>query len=80
MINCTVWMAAFLSRDSIDTTGVGDTFCACMLHGILQHGIDELNEYTIGEILRFVNAVVSIMLRRAGGTLSVMPTQQKWRN
>lgn len=76
MKDCTVWMPAFLNPDSIDTTGAGDTFCACMLHGILQHGIDELNEYTIGEMLRFGNAAASIVTTRRGA-LRVMPTREE---
>ena len=77
--DCTVQMPAFLNSNSIDTTGAGDTFCACMLHGILQHGIDKLSEHTISEMLRFGNAAASIVTTRRGA-LRVMPTRQEVEN
>ena len=30
----------FLQPNTIETTGAGDTFCACVLHYVLEHGLD----------------------------------------
>ncbi len=33
--------APFLRDDTVETTGAGDTFCACLLHDVLEHGIND---------------------------------------
>ena len=32
----------FVQKNTIETTGAGDTFCGCMLHYIIQHGLEDL--------------------------------------
>ena len=34
----------FLQKNTIETTGAGDTFCGCVLHYICEHGLDNLTE------------------------------------
>ena len=34
----------FIQKNTIETTGAGDTFCACVLHYILEHGLTDLTE------------------------------------
>ena len=34
----------FLQKNTIETTGAGDTFCGCVLHYICEHGLYGLNE------------------------------------
>lgn len=63
---------AFVTEDTIETTGAGDVFCACILHYILEHGWHEYNEKELGEMLEFANAAASIITTRKGA-LRVMP-------
>lgn len=63
---------AFVTEDTIETTGAGDVFCACILHYILEHGWHEYNEKELGEMLKFANAAASIITTRKGA-LRVMP-------
>ena len=55
---------AFVTEDTIETTGAGDAFCGCILHYILEHGWREYNEKA--------NAAASIVTTRKGA-LRVMP-------
>ncbi len=63
---------AFVTEDTIETTGAGDAFCGCILHYILEHGWREYNEKELGEMLEFANAAASIVTTRKGA-LRVMP-------
>lgn len=63
---------AFLQQDTIETTGAGDTFGACCLHYILVHGLENLSQEALREMLRFANAAASIITTRRGA-LRVMP-------
>ena len=67
-------MAAALSqyKDNLETTGAGDTFCGCVLHYICEHGLEELTEENLREMLIFANAAASIITTRKGA-LRVMP-------
>lgn len=67
--------APFLRKDTIETTGAGDTFCGCVLHGILEHGL-ELSEEQLHGLLTFANAAASIVTTRKGA-LRVMPTREE---
>jgi len=59
-------------KDTIDTTGAGDTFCGCVLHYILMHGIDDLTKTDLSEMLTFANAAASLVTTKKGA-LRVMP-------
>ena len=65
---------AYLQEGTIETTGAGDTFCACVLKMILDHGIDNLDENILVQGLTFANAAASIVTTRKGA-LRVMPTE-----
>jgi fructokinase len=65
-------VAPFLRDDTIETTGAGDTFCGCVLHYILEHGLDGLSEAQLKEMLTFANAAASLITTRKGA-LRVMP-------
>ena len=56
----------FLQPTTIETTGAGDTFCACVLHYILLHGLQELTETDLWVMLRYANAAASIITTRKG--------------
>ena len=66
-----VYAPAFLSPHTVDTTGAGDTFCACALSYLLEHGTDGLTDAQLGELLRFANAAASVITTRKGALLSM---------
>ena len=66
----------FLQENTIETTGAGDTFCACALNYILDHGLDGLSKDNLTELLTFANAAASIVTTRKGA-LRVMPTREE---
>ncbi len=57
---------AFIQAGTIETTGAGDTFGACCLHYILEHGVAGLGTTELEEMLRFANAAASIVTTRRG--------------
>ncbi|MBR5649974.1 carbohydrate kinase family protein [Pseudobutyrivibrio sp.] len=67
-----VEVAPFLSEDTIETTGAGDTFCACVIHHLLQNGLDEWDEERLYSMLTVANAAASL-ITRVKGALRVMP-------
>lgn len=64
---------AVIREDTIETTGAGDTFGACILHQVLEKGMREYEEAELTEMLMFANAAASIITTRKGA-LRVMPT------
>lgn len=66
----------FLQEGTIETTGAGDTFEACALNYVLEHGIQDLTADHLKELLTFANAGASIITTRRGA-LRVMPTAQE---
>lgn len=67
---------AFLSENTIETTGAGDTFMGCMLHQILEKGYQNLSTRDMEEMLIFANAAASIITTRRGA-LRVMPEEKE---
>ena len=55
----------------IETTGAGDTFCACVLNYVLDHGLDGLTESNLQEMLRFANTAAYIVTTRKGAIRSM---------
>lgn len=66
--------APFLQKNTIETTGAGDTFGACCLHFVLQYGLDNLDEEKLMQMLVFANAAASIITTKKGA-LRVMPAK-----
>lgn len=66
----------FIQKNTIETTGAGDTFCGCVLHYICEHGLDNLTEDNLFEMLQFANAAASIITTRKGA-LRVMPEEKE---
>lgn len=64
--------APFLQENTIETTGAGDTFGACVLHFVLKYGLSELTNDQIKNMLTFANGAASIITTRKGA-LRVMP-------
>lgn len=71
-----IFAAPFLQEQTIDTTGAGDTFCACILGTILKYGLSELSEIQLKQMLARANAAASIVTTRKGA-LRVMPKEQE---
>lgn len=71
-----VQAAPFLQENTIETTGAGDTFCACVLHYVLQQGFRSYSEEEMKAMLTFANAAASLITTRKGA-LRVMPEKQE---
>lgn len=69
----------FLQEKTIETTGAGDTFMGCMLHGVLENGIEELDEEKLLEMLATANAGASLITTKKGA-LKVMPQPEEIRS
>jgi len=65
---------AFIREDTIETTGAGDTFGACVLNDVLEYGPDGLTADRLRKMLVFANAAASVITTRKGA-LRVMPTR-----
>lgn len=68
--------APFLQENTIETTGAGDTFCASILNYVLDHGLEDLTDENLMEMLTFANAGASLITTRKGA-LRVMPTREE---
>lgn len=71
-----VEVKSFIQENTIETTGAGDTFGGCILHHILQWGMEDLTEEKLRNMLTFANAGASIITTRKGA-LSVMPSEDE---
>ncbi len=58
-------------QKTVDTTGAGDTYCGCLLNGILEHGLNELDEETIRSFGMFASAAAAIVTTRKGALKSM---------
>lgn len=65
-----------IQKNTIDTTGAGDTFCACILDYVLDHGLEALTESSLRDMLTFANAAASIITTRRGAIRS-MPAKEE---
>ena len=71
-----VTVMPFLNENTVETTGAGDTFCACVLNYVLEHGLTELSPENLKDMLTFANAAASIVTTRKGA-LRVMPAKEE---
>ena len=71
-----VEVAARINENTIETTGAGDTFCGCVLHYILEHGLDDLTQENLMEMLKFANSAASLITTKKGA-LRVMPEEKE---
>ena len=71
-----VEVAPFLQENTIETTGAGDTFCASMLNYVLDHGLTDLTEENLTEMLTFANGAASLITTKKGA-LRVMPSREE---
>ena len=71
-----VSVPGFCLGGTIETTGAGDTFCACVLNFVLDNGLADLTESQLANMLRFANAAAYLITTKKGA-LRVMPTRQE---
>lgn len=68
--------APFLQENTIETTGAGDTFCACAISYVLEHGLDSFTSEDLHQMLRYANAAAALITTRKGA-LRVMPSMDE---
>ena len=71
-----VYVPGFQLGGTIETTGAGDTFCACVLNFVLEHGLEGLTEADLAAMLRFANAAAYIVTTRKGAIRSMPQREQ----
>ena len=71
-----VFVPSFRLGSTIETTGAGDTFCACVLNFVLENGIDDLSEKQLREMLRFANAAAYLVTTKKGAIRSMPEREQ----
>lgn len=71
-----VFQPAFQLGGTIETTGAGDTFCACVLDFVLTHGLDNLEEKDLREMLQFANAAAYLVTTKRGAIRSMPEHEQ----
>ncbi|MCR4694469.1 MAG: AGE family epimerase/isomerase [Pseudobutyrivibrio sp.] len=62
--------------NTIETTGAGDTFCACMLYSVLETGLDNMTGESIKQMQKLAAAASALITTRKGA-LRVMPTREE---
>ncbi len=71
-----VEVPAFVQKNTIETTGAGDTFFGSCLHFVLEKGLEDLMEADLTEMLRFANGAASLVTTKKGA-LKVMPSKEE---
>ena len=73
-----VFVPGFCLGGTIETTGAGDTFCACVLNYVLENGIGQLKESDLKQMLRFANAAAYLVTTKKGA-IRAMPERAQIR-
>lgn len=66
-----VFVPSFRLGGTIETTGAGDTFCACVQNYVLEHGMENLTADQLTEMLRFANAAAYLVTTKKGAIRSM---------
>ena len=66
-----VFVPSFRLGGTIETTGAGDTFCACVLANVLSNGLEDMSEKRLKAMLRFANAAAYLVTTRKGAIRSM---------
>lgn len=74
--NKVVRVKPFINENTIETTGAGDTFCACVLNYVLENGLEDLSEKDLSSMLTFANGAASLITTKRGA-LKVMPEKEE---
>lgn len=71
-----VCVPSFRLGGTIETTGAGDTFCACAQNFVLEHGLEGLTEADLTQMLRFANAAAYLVTTKKGAIRSMPEREQ----
>ena len=71
-----VFVPAVNQPDTIETTGAGDTFCACVLNFVLDHGLEGLTADDLTAMLRFANTAAYLVTTKKGAIRSMPERKQ----
>ena len=71
-----VFVPAINRPDTIETTGAGDTFCACVLNFVLDHGVEGLTAEDLTAMLRFANTAAYLVTTKKGAIRSMPEREQ----
>ena len=71
-----VFVSAINRPDTIETTGAGDTFCACVLNFVLDHGLEGLMADDLTAMLRFANTAAYLVTTKKGAIRSMPEREQ----
>lgn len=71
-----VFVPSFQLGGTIETTGAGDTFCACVLDYVLEKGLNGLTEYDLTQMLRLANAAAYLVTTKKGALRSMPELEQ----
>ena len=66
-----VFVPSFKLGGTIETTGAGDTFCACALHNVLEYGVENRDAESLRQMLRFANAAAYLVTTKRGAIRSM---------
>ena len=66
-----VFVPSFRLGGTIETTGAGDTFCASVLHDVLQNGLEDRTAESLRAMLRFANAAAYLVTTKRGAIRSM---------
>ena len=66
-----VFVPACTLGGTIETTGAGDTFCACVLNFVLERGLDGLTKGDLTTMLSFANTTAYLVTTRKGAIRSM---------
>ena len=70
--------APFLRDDTVETTGAGDTFCGSSINYVLEHGLENLTEENLKEMLSFANAAAALITTKKGAIRSMPEKKMCW--
>ncbi len=71
-----VFQPALTLGGVIETTGAGDTFCACVLNFLLEHTWEALSAEALGEMLRIANTAAYLVTTKRGAIRSMPDPEQ----
>ena len=71
-----VFVPACARGGVIETTGAGDTFCACVLNFVLERGLEGLKEEDLTRMLRFANTAAWLVTTKKGAIRSMPEREQ----
>ena len=63
---------------AIETTGAGDTFCGSSINYVLEHGLENLTEENLKEMLSFANAAAALITTKKARFVQCRKKKMCW--